>query len=164
VAEIVRTFGGGGVQVIGLREFRLAMRNAEAKMPTDLRLAMNEIANELLVPTAIGLIRKNTKAGTVYTGNRKPGKLAKAVKAASTTYEGRVQEGASGARSRTQYAGWWEFGGSTKSPIWGKGTRKTVQSGRALYPALVHRRKEIWEAMDLVLTRFAMRIDAMGGA
>jgi hypothetical protein len=161
VAQLVAT-NGGAIQISGMREFRALLRRAESMTPADLKVAMNEIANGLIVPNAIALIKKNTNPDTIYTRNKKPGRLARSVKGASTTKEGRVKEGTAGVNSLTSYAGWWEFGGSTKSPIWGRGQRKFVEPGRAIYPAFVHRRKEIWEAMDLVLAKFSARMAIEG--
>lgn len=62
---------------------------------------------------------------------------------------------------QTPYAGWWEFGGWTKSPI-GDTNREIVQGGRTLYPAVANQRPAIHAMLEGVATKVA-KIIAGGG-
>lgn len=135
------------VQVEGIREFQAALRRADRTLPRELKASMDVIGREILVPE----IQDRMKATLRGTGT---GKLLGSVRAVSQQRAGIIKEGT----ARVPYAGWWEFGGHTKSPR-GDTSREFIRRGRTLYPALDAKEAEISFAMEAVLERMRRIID-----
>lgn len=136
------------IQIVGLKEFVRDVRRADAGLPKELRLLMNRVGQEILEPEIerrmVSLIKKSQGHG-----------LVPSVRSRSTQREGRVMAGF--ARS-VEYAGWWEFGGSTHSPR-GNTMRERVPGGRTMYPTLRDRMPQIALAMEDVLNQIVHLID-----
>lgn len=154
----------GAIQIIGLREFRLALKAADAQLPAELAKGMNVIGQDILIPEVRKRIQATTLSGTTYLHNKPKGNLLRSLKTFRTTprsagiIEGNKQS--ERVKSAVPYAGWWEFGGWTKSPIWGQGLRTRVKKGRAMYPALVAKRPEIIAEMEHLLNNLRRYIEA----
>lgn len=140
------------VVVVGLREFQAAVRRAAVTKPKVMREGLNEVG-EVVVHYAIPLMESE-----FVTDPRQPrtGKLEGSVRAQSTAREGRVIEGYP---SRVPYAGWWEFGGSTKRKAGGM-NRTWNKRGRSLYPALDQHQAEVIRVLEGVLNKIADIINA----
>ena len=135
-----------GIKVIGLRDFQLRIRKAEEYKPALMREGLNEVG-QIIVETAVPMMESKF----VTDPARRTGALERSVKARSTTREGRV---VAGTPVRVPYAGWWEFGGSTKRKAGGM-DRHFFKRGRSLYPALDKQAEAIYKALDAVLNRLA---------
>lgn len=148
----VEVFGGGQgtIVVVGLREFQAELRRADALLPRELKRAFDEIGRVILVPEITRRMRE-----TLVDKSRT--KLLNTVRAVSQQREGRIIEG----KAATPYAGWWEFGGSTKRRIGGV-NREFVSSGRTLYPALDAKREEIALATDAAIDRLTLELRSSG--
>jgi hypothetical protein len=116
------------IAIAGLRELSRGLRRMDSEFPKMLRLAANEAA-QLVVDEAVPKIP------------RKTGAAAKSVKVASTRSAARVKAGS----KRVPYFGFLEFGGrvgprkSSKRPF--------IHEGRYLWPAIIHRREDIQQAL-----------------
>lgn len=135
------------VQVVNLRELRSGLRAADAALPRELKKAFDEIG-DIIVDEAEDLMEQEF----VLPAAERTGKLKDSLRSRSTQKEGRVLSGF----KRVPYAGWWEFGGSSKSPR--GGIRPRREAGRAMYPALVSKRDEVRAEAVKVLERFKRRI------
>jgi len=130
------------VAVTGLNEFLRDLRAADSALPKEVRSLLNEIGQGIMEPEIerrMSALIKNSK------GN---GLLA-SVRSRSTQREGRVLAGYG---SRVPHAGWWEFGGTTRSPR-GNTFRERVPGGRTMYPALADKENEIQRAAEEALNR-----------
>lgn len=133
---------GGAIHVTGLREFRRDLRLAEASLPKELKRAFDEIGREILIPEI--LVRFDAALSDKPRNRaRRSGKLRSSIRAVSKQEEGRILEG----KAASPYAGWWEFGGSTKRRDGGV-LRRILPEGRSLYPALEAKQAEIHEACE----------------
>lgn len=141
-----RSAVAGGVKVVGLNAFARRVNRAAKTEPRLMKSGLNEVG-EIIVHDAVPLMESQF----VTDPDRRDGKLADSMRAQSTTREGRV---VLGYPARVPYAGWWEFGGSTKRKAGGM-DRKWVKRGRSLYPTLDKDRERITAAMDAVLRRIA---------
>lgn len=141
------------VQITGLTELRAALKAADAKLPSELRKAMNVITDEIVAPSVIHMMVEQF----LTPRDERKGLLQRAVKGSSTSKFGQVKEGS----NSVPYAGWWEYGGSTGTSR-GTGDREYLKEGRALYPAVVKNAPEIYLAMDHVIEQLASLIDAEG--
>jgi phage gpG-like protein len=127
------------LRIDGLREFRAALKAADASLPRELRPAFNKAA-EVVAFAARG--RVPTRSGS----------LASSIRPLSTQTEGRVAMGS----AKVPYAGFIEFGGRVgrKKSV----SRPIVKSGRYLYPTFRERRPLVEaimvKALDDVVTRY----------
>lgn len=128
------------VQATGLKEFRRALRAADAQLPRELRKALNAVG-QAIVNEAVPKMPK------------KSGKLRASVRARSTQTEGRVIVG----KANVQYAGFIEFGGSVGR---NRSVKRTfVKQGRYLYPAYQRRLPEVRRLTEQVVNELAQRIE-----
>lgn len=123
------------ISVLGLKEFRRALKEADAKLPRELRKVFNASAEAV----------KRDAAAAVP---RKTGALAGSIRARSTTTEGRVVMG----KLRVPYAGFIEFGGRVgkgrTGPRTGSVYRPFVKGGRYIYPAFLRQQMVVLAAME----------------
>jgi hypothetical protein len=138
----------GAIHVDGLAFFQRSLRTADAVAEKEMRAAIREIAERIVLPEV--QLRVNwylsQDIDNVY---RRKGTLENSPRARTTGKEGRLLFGAG--RS-TEYAGWWEFGGSTKTPR-GGGRRLIYKDGRTLYPALRMKRDEMQSEIAVALDK-----------
>lgn len=131
---------GFRVEASGLREFRKALRAADAQLPRELRKALNGIG-QAIVNEAVPKMPK------------KSGKLRASVRARSTQTEGRVIVG----KANVPYAGFIEFGGAVGR---NRSVKRTfVKEGRYLYPAYQRRLPEVRRLTEQVVNELAQRIE-----
>jgi hypothetical protein len=135
-----------GVQVIGLRDFQRRVRTAANYEPRIMREGLNEVGSVLLED-----IVQDMESQFVTPEDRRTGALTSSVRALSTAREGRV---VAGYPARVPYAGWWEFGGSTKRKAGGM-DREWIKKGRTMYPALERKHAEIVAVLEHVLNEIA---------
>lgn len=129
----------GKIEVTGLREFQRALKDMDAALPKQIRIALNQ-ASELVID---------------YAQPRFPrvsGKAAGSLKARSTQREARVALGG----RKAPYAPWLVYGGEGKR----KGrpsARPFIRAGRDFgpYAALDHRREQITQIMSDALAQLA---------
>lgn len=137
---------------VGLKDVIRDLRKAEGNLPRQIRLLLNEIGEEILVPEIrsrmSGLIKRDAGHG-----------LLRSVRAISTQTSGRVQVGYP--RS-VEHAGWWEFGGDTHSPRGGV-VRERVPGGRTVYPTWSAKSGDVRRAMEGVVNQIASMIDGQSG-
>lgn len=124
------------VRIEGLREFRAAVRAADASLGREIRKALNKAA-EIVAPEAQKTIPRRT------------GRLAASVRPASTQTEGRVAMGS----NAVPYAGWMNFGGAVGRKH--ATVRPRVPEGRYLYPAFQRRESDVQEAAEDALNVIA---------
>jgi hypothetical protein len=111
------------IRVTGLAELNRALRKVDTDLPKQIRLALNQAAEDVA-------------AGARSTVPKRSGKAAASYKARSTRTAARVAMGS----ARAPYAPWLDFGGKT-----GKGksvSRPFYKEGRYLFPALRKQRPQ----------------------
>lgn len=133
------------IEVVGLKEFAAALRKAEGRLPAEIKEVYNA-AGDLVVETAVPMMEQQF----VSVSSRLDGALERSVRSQPTRTEGRVIEGYP---SRVPYAGWWEFGGSTKVGGGPRVHRAFIKGGRALFPALRKVAPKITVAMEEAMER-----------
>lgn len=147
--------GVGGIQVIGLREFRTKVAACSRRQPNLMRLGLNAVGQSI-VDEARSRFPEELSSDP-YNAARRTGRLEGSLRTRSTAREGRVVEGT---ESRIPYAGWWEFGGpsrkSNRPP-----NREFRKEGRVLYPALKSPQvqADIVESMNDVLAALVAFIE-----
>ncbi|MEU5721571.1 HK97 gp10 family phage protein [Micromonospora sp. NPDC047738] len=125
------------IRVTGLRDFQRALRDMDAGLPKQLRLALNEAANEVIDYAQPRVPRKT-------------GAAAASLKARSSQREARI---AAGGR-RAPYYPWLDFGGEGR--IKGRpAKREFIKSGRYVYKGLEVRRDRVTEIMSNALAQLA---------
>lgn len=127
------------IEVSGLREFQRALRQMDATLPRQLRLALNEAADEVI-----------DYAQPLFP--RRSGRAAGSLKARSSQREARVGLGG----RRAPYAPWLVYGGEGR--VKGRPAyRPFVREGREFgpYAALDERRDRITAILSDALTRLA---------
>lgn len=125
------------ITVTGLREFQRALKQMDAGLPKQIRLALNE-ASTLVVKYATDRMPRRT------------GRAVASLKARSSQRQARVALGG----NRAPYAPWLDFGGQGR--IKGRPAERTfVKGGRYVYPGLAANRDEITEVMSSALTDLA---------
>lgn len=129
------------VSISGDEEAIAALHAAEAELGPMILAAHTE-ASSLIA----GETRRRMRAE--YVSESTTGKLAASVQPKATERTIAVTVG----NRKTPYAGWWEFGGSTKSPI-GNTNRTIERGGRALFPAAAALREPIYAMLDRVSDR-----------
>lgn len=124
------------ITVRGLAEFSRSLRQMDAALPKELRVALNEAANIIVVNVQRKVPRRS-------------GRAARSVTARSTRTLVRVSAGG----PRAPYYPWLDFGGRVgrKRSV----HRRFIKSGRYIYPTYSARRDEITRVMDRGLTRLA---------
>jgi hypothetical protein len=135
------------IQETGSREFIAALRTADAQLASEIAAAHKAGAE---------IIARETRArmSDQMVSDDRTGNLERSIKAKGNRQEINVSIGGSG----IPYAGWWEFGGDTKSPL-GNTYREFIKEGRSLYPAAAAKREEV-EA--LLLAVLAHIIEVLG--
>lgn len=151
--------GPGGIEVIGLREFRTKIAACSRRQPGLVRKGNNAIGAVIVdeaqrrFPQELSSDPRNVE--------RRTGRLEASVRTLSTAREGRVVEGSP---KRIPYAGWWEFGGpkrkSSRPP-----NRAMVKDGRVLFPAWKDPgvQAAVVENMELVLQALVRFIERGAG-
>lgn len=148
MANVNADFTRGAIHVDGLGKFMLSLKAADPVAVAEMKRLVRDIGDRVILPEVEMLVNYylSTKVDNVY---RRKGSLENSPRARATAREGRIFFGMG--RS-TDYAAWWEFGGSTKAPRGGQ--RLVYKAGRTLYPALRAKRseveKEVAEALDKV--------------
>lgn len=128
---------GEKITVTGLREFQRALRDMDANLPKQLRLALNQ-ASGAVIDYAQPRFPRRT------------GAAAASLKARSSQREARVALGG----RRAPYAPWLDFGGQGR--IKGRpAPRPFIKSGRYVYKGLEVKRDEITQIMADALTELA---------
>jgi hypothetical protein len=131
------------IQILGMREFRRALKAADAQLPRELRRVFNTAARAV-VEEAVPRMPERS------------GNLKRSVRARSTSNEGRVVSGTPG---RVPYAGWIEFGGRRRGRGNSYAVRDVVREGRYLYPAFVRRQLEVLQAMEEALRNLQRQME-----
>lgn len=128
---------GDKIQITGLREFQRALKQMDADLPKQLRVALNE---------ASGLVID-------YAQPRMPsvtGRARASLKARSSQRAARVGMGG----RRAPYAPWLDFGGEGRKK--GRPAPRTfIKEGRYVYAGLRVKRDEITQVMAAALTQLA---------
>lgn len=125
------------ITVTGLREFQRALKDMDAALPKQLRLALNEAAG-IVIDYAQPRFPRRT------------GAAAASLKARSSQREARVALGG----RRAAYAPWLDFGGQGR--VKGRPPhREFIKSGRYVYRGLEVKRPEIIERMSEGLSELA---------
>lgn len=146
------------IEVIGIKEFQAALREADAALPRELKRGMDVIGREILLPAIIDRMEGQfvlSRGEKKKSHNARDGSLLKSLRAVSEQRAGVIKEG----NARVPYAGWWEFGGTTHSSR-GDTSREFIKEGRSVYPALDAKTEEIELEMNHLLARLARIIDA----
>jgi hypothetical protein len=127
--------GGVKIEIQGLREFQKSLREMDANLPKQLRLALND-ASKLVIDYAQPRFPHKT------------GAAAASLKARSSQREARVALGG----RRAAYAPWLDFGGQGK--VAGRpASRPYISGGRYVYKGLEMRHEEITKVMSEALAR-----------
>jgi len=135
------------IEVHGLAEFRAALRREERRTPAEVTRTLREIGTEMKRS-----VRQKMDRTFTIPRSRRTGRLRQDLHVTTKTGEMQLTFG----RSSPQ-AGWWEFGGNSKTP---PPFRERVKSGRTVYPTLREMRPEIELRMDLLLTRVAIDLES----
>ena len=118
------------IRVAGLRDFNKALKQVDADLPKETRLVLNDAA-DLVASGARSKVEKKT------------GKAARTVKAASTRTKARVKGGS----KRIPYYPWLDFGGRVGRNRSIKRTYK--KDGRYIYPTY-RRARDSGEFVDMM--------------
>lgn len=125
------------IEVSGLREFQKSLRDADAGLPKQLRIVLNE-AGQVIID---------------YARPRFPRKSGDAVNSLKLRSSQRAVRLAYGGR-KAPYAPWLDFGGQGR--VHGRpGKRPFITEGRYLYPGLRTQADKIQKVMADGLTRLA---------
>ena len=136
----------GAVRILGWDEWRRDVRRAGPEARILLAAQLLDVASRV-VPRV--LARYDATVGPWATG-----RLRGTIRARSSARGPQIAMGT----ARIPYAGWWEFGGSTRSPIWGRGRREVVKGGRTVYPAIAESTDDIGDAVRSVLRLMRERV------
>ena len=134
------------IQVSGLEEYRTACRLAEVRTSTKLTRALREIG----VDMKRGIRARMDRTFTTPRDER-TGRLREDLHVSSGVKELTISFGES-----SPQAGWWEFGGNSRTP---PPPRVRVKGGRTLYPTLREQRPNIELKMDLLLTELSIEVE-----
>lgn len=140
---------GAYIQIVGLKGFVRNLRQADADLPKAMRRGLNAIASQIIAPEIQAGIRSSIKRSAGHG-------LAGSVRAQSNQREGRVIIGYA---NRVKHAGWWIFGGSTKSPR-GNTYRERVPGGRVIQPTMERVWPEVVKEMESLMNRLQEEIEA----
>lgn len=124
------------ITITGIREFQKALRDMDANLPKQLRIALNK-ASDLVITKARPLIPART------------GRAANSLKVRSTQRVARIAAGG----KRAPYYPWLDFGG--KVGRHDSVDRKFYTEGRYIYPTLRKNRDEITGIMQMALADLA---------
>lgn len=143
--------GGFHIQVSGDEAARAALIRAAGELQAEVAAVHKEVA---------GMIERETKTlmAEQMVSDDRTGRLERSVKGKGTPTQIKVTIGG----RNVPYAGWWEFGGWTKSPI-GNTHREIIQGGRSLFPTVKEKRPEIYAALDAVARKVAETIVGFRG-
>jgi hypothetical protein len=124
------------VRAEGLTELRRALKDVDAKLPREIRIALNEGAK-----VVVGAARPTLPEIS--------GDLARSLRPSSTQREGRVTLGT----TSVPYAGWVEFGGKIEHAGHGHTfphviRRPFVKEGRYLFPAAERKTDQVIEVCE----------------
>lgn len=124
------------IEVTGLRELRASLKQADAMLPRQIRIALNK-ASELVISYAQPRVP------------RRSGRAAASLKVRSSQTQARIAAGG----TKAPYYPWLDFGGAV-------GPNKSVKrpfysEGRYIYPGLRKNRDEITQVMSDALTELA---------
>jgi hypothetical protein len=125
------------IRIDGLRQFQKAVRDADAALPKQIRLILNEAAQEVIDYAKPRVPRRT-------------GKAAASIKARSSQRAVRIAVGG----TKAPYYPWLDFGGEGKrhhKPP----PREFIKAGRYLYPGLAARRDEVTAIMARGMTELA---------
>ena len=122
------------IKIEGLRELRAAMRQADTKAGSALRIGLNTVADVVAAEARQQVPRRS-------------GRLADSIRARSTQLVAQVVMGT----ARVPYAGFIEFGGTAGRHH--SVHRPFLPGGRYLWPAVTAQRAGITAAMTEVLDR-----------
>lgn len=125
------------IRVDGLRQFQKALRDMDADLPKQIRLILNEAAQEVIDYAKPKVPRRT-------------GRAVASIKARSSQREVRIAVGG----TKAPYYPWLDFGGEGRR----KGRpaeRPFIRGGRYLYPGLDARRTEVTEIMAKGMTLLA---------
>jgi hypothetical protein len=127
------------IEVAGLREFRAALKRADAELPKQVRLVLND---------AMGLVIDAARPKVP----RRTGRAAGSLVARSTGKVARVQGGS----RRAPYYAWLDFGGRV-------GVNRSVirdfrKHGRYVYAGYFSRKPKIIEALEAGVVRLARSV------
>lgn len=121
------------IEIKGIRDLQRALKSADANLPKQLRVALNEASNEVI------------DYATAHMPSR-TGRARASLKARSSQREARVGMGG----KRAPYAPWLDFGGEGK--VRGRpAPRPFIKSGRYVYKGLELRHDRITEIMSTAL-------------
>lgn len=130
------------IRIVGLREFRKALKEMGGDLPRQIRVALNSVAE-----TVAGGARRRVPSRT--------GKARASLKVSSGQLEARIKGGA----ARVPYYGWLDFGGRVgrgrTGPNTGATRRPFIQSGRYMYPSYSANRDTVHKALEQVLVDLA---------
>lgn len=136
---------GVTVKVTGLAELRRALKVAEKYEPAYIKECMKGISDQL-VPKMQAELRSQ-----IVDPARSTGALESSIKSFGLISGAGV---VMGTPKRTAYAGWWEYGGpsrtSSRPP-----NRKFIKKGRAIMPVVAESREEIFKATEEVIDRLS---------
>lgn len=137
---------GIGIKVSGDKAARAALLAAAGQLQGEVAAVHKQAAR---------MIEQDTRSmmGDQMVTSDRSGRLERSIKGTGTATEIKVTLG----NRSTPYAGWWEFGGFTKSPI-GNTNREIVPGGRSLYPSVAKNRTAIYAMLDRVARRVAETI------
>lgn len=143
--------GGFSIEVSGDEAARAALMRAAGELEAEVTGVHKQAAEMIELDT------RDLMADQMVSDER-TGKLEGSIKGTGTATQIKVTVGG----RNIPYAGWWEFGGSTKSPI-GDTNREIVPGGRSLYPAFVRNREAIYGMLDGVARKVAQTIVGFTG-
>jgi hypothetical protein len=134
---------GTEIRISGLKEFRTALKGAEAAAPKELKTELSA-AGDLVVNETQRRLRSGLK-------NPK-GKLAGTVRVSAGATSSKVTEG----NNSNPQAGWIDFGGTIRhhSDSWSS-TRTFIKTGRFLYPSYMDKKTEIQDDLEKSLEHLA---------
>jgi hypothetical protein len=134
----------GGVEVYGLKEFRLAIRREQAQMPAEVTKLVRNMGNRFKRE-----MRQKMRAEMVE-NSRSTGALERDLHV--TTRRGQLDITFGTVQP---YAGWWEFGGGDGRPP----PREYIPAGRTLFPTLAEQRSDIQVEADLYISKLAIQLE-----
>lgn len=124
------------VEISGLKELRAQLKQADADLPKQIRVALNK-SSQLVIDYAQPRVPKRS------------GRAAGSLKVRSSQTQARIAAGG----ARAPYYPWLDFGG--KVGIGKSVDRPFYTEGRYIYPGLRHNRDQITQVMADALTELA---------
>lgn len=137
----------GRIIVKNMTEFTADALAAAVEVELDATLAVHEVAKVVAAET-------KRRMEMQFVDSNRTGALRRSVRVTRNKLQALISVGG----PKIPYAGWWEFGGSSKSPIWGKGERAYKKAGRSLFPAMKSLQPHIDRVAEAAGMRMAGRI------